>query len=73
MRGLLADDSEWSEALIEASTSASARQLRDMFCSILLFCEVTNPKELFKNHWKDLTDDFLYRMGLDMKNTNVHV
>lgn len=72
-RGLLADDSEWNEALTEASTSASARQLRDMFCSILLFCEVTNPKELFKNYWKDLTDDFLYRMGMEMRNIDVHV
>lgn len=44
-----------------------------MFCSILLFFEVTNPKELLENYWKNLTDDFLYRMGLDMRNTDVHV
>jgi hypothetical protein len=42
--GLLADDNEWHQALEEADVWASGRQLRDMFASMLMFCEVTNPR-----------------------------
>jgi hypothetical protein len=42
--GLLADDNEWHQALEEASLWALGRQLCDMFASMLMFCEVTNPK-----------------------------
>jgi hypothetical protein len=40
--GLLEDDNEWHQALEEASIWASRQQLRDMFASMLMFCEVTN-------------------------------
>jgi hypothetical protein len=42
--GLLADDNEWDQALEEAGVWASERQLRDMFASMLMFCEVMNPR-----------------------------
>jgi hypothetical protein len=42
--GLLADDNEWDQALEESSVWASQRQLHDMFASMLMFCEVTNPR-----------------------------
>ncbi len=48
--GLLADDNEWDQALEEAGVWASGRQLRDMFASMLMFCEVTNPKQLWDAH-----------------------
>ncbi len=41
--GLLADNNEWHQALEEVGLWASWRQLRDMFASMLMFCEVTNP------------------------------
>jgi hypothetical protein len=55
--GLLADDNEWHQALEEASVWASGRQLRDMFASMLMFCEVTNPRQLWDAHWECLSDD----------------
>jgi len=55
--GLLANDNEWDQALEEASVWASGRQLRDMFASMLMFCEVTNPKQLWHAHWESLSDD----------------
>jgi len=42
--GLLADDNEWDQALEEADVWALGRQLRDMFASMLMFCEVTNSR-----------------------------
>ncbi|KAH9555671.1 hypothetical protein CY35_08G127200 [Sphagnum magellanicum] len=44
-------------ALEEAGVWASGRQLRDMFASMLMFCEVTNPKQLWDAHWESLSDD----------------
>jgi hypothetical protein len=55
--GLLADDNEWHQALEEASVWASGRQLHDMFVSMLMFCEVTNPRQLWDAHWESLSDD----------------
>jgi hypothetical protein len=28
-----------------------------MFASMLMFCEVTNPKQLWDAHWESLSDD----------------
>jgi hypothetical protein len=42
--GLLANNNEWHQALEEASVWALGRQLCDMFASMLMFCEVTNPR-----------------------------
>jgi hypothetical protein len=48
--GLLANDNEWDQALEEASVWASGQQLRDMFASMLMFCEVTNLRQLWDAH-----------------------
>nr|XP_027067627.1 uncharacterized protein LOC113693267 [Coffea arabica] len=37
--GLRDDDNEWNEALAEASTWASAKKLRSMYCTILMHSE----------------------------------
>jgi hypothetical protein len=55
--GLLADDNEWHQALEEASVWALGRQLHDMFASMLMFCEVTNPRQLWDAHWESLSND----------------
>jgi hypothetical protein len=55
--GLLANDNEWHQALEEVGVWASRRQLRDMFTSMLMFCEVTNPIQLWDAHWESLSDD----------------
>jgi hypothetical protein len=55
--GLLANDNEWHQALEEANVWASGRQLRDMFASMLMFCEVMNPRQLWDAHWESLSND----------------
>jgi hypothetical protein len=55
--GLFADDNEWHQTLEETDVWASGRQLRDMFASMLMFCEVKNPKQLWDAHWESLSDD----------------
>jgi hypothetical protein len=55
--GLLVDDNEWDQALEEAGVWASGRQLHHMFASMLMFCEVKNPRQLWDAHWESLSDD----------------
>jgi len=43
--------------LEEAGVWALGRQLRDMFASMLMFCEVMNPRQLWDAHWESLSDD----------------
>ncbi|KAK9725314.1 hypothetical protein RND81_05G136000 [Saponaria officinalis] len=59
-RGLLDGDKEWNDALQEASRWANASQLRQLFVTMLLFCEVSEPMQLWENNWTLLSDDVLY-------------
>ncbi len=54
--GLLVDNNKWHQALEEVGLWALGRQLRDMFASMLMFCEVTNPRQLWDAHWEFLSD-----------------
>jgi hypothetical protein len=42
-KGLLEDDAEWSQVLEEATHWVTGAALHDMFASMLMFCEVTDP------------------------------
>ncbi|XP_071705086.1 uncharacterized protein [Rutidosis leptorrhynchoides] len=59
--GLLHDNREWTEAISEAKLWASGAQLRDLFVTMLLFCNITNPLALWEQHWEDLADDILHK------------
>ncbi|XP_076918476.1 uncharacterized protein LOC143578911 [Bidens hawaiensis] len=55
--GLLGDDREWSSAIEEASCWASASELRTLFTHMLLYCDISNPVELWNKHWRKMGDD----------------
>jgi hypothetical protein len=57
--GLLGDDREWSHAMTDAAHWALPYQLRQLFVTILLFCQVTRPAKKF--------DEFAQIMGNDMR------
>ncbi|XP_071740008.1 uncharacterized protein [Rutidosis leptorrhynchoides] len=57
--GLINDDKKWTEAIDEATLWASGSQLRDLFVTILLFCNVSKPLKLWEQHWEALSDDIL--------------
>lgn len=54
---LLDDDNEKDNVLSKASVWAIGNQLRNMFNKILIFCEVTDPNELWNKHWSSLSHD----------------
>ncbi|KAK9669021.1 hypothetical protein RND81_13G103600 [Saponaria officinalis] len=62
--GLLDRDDEWNIALNEAATWSTAHQHRDLFVTLLLFCEVSDPGKLWETHWEKLSDDILPRRSL---------
>ncbi|XP_010451099.1 PREDICTED: uncharacterized protein LOC104733194 [Camelina sativa] len=57
IRGLLDDDKEWHDVLKEVAQWASAYQIRYLFVTLLLYCEVANPRELWNKNWKYLAED----------------
>ena len=59
--GLLNDDKEWTKAISEARMWALGPQLRDLFVTILLFCEVSKPRQLWKENWEALSEDILHK------------
>ncbi|OMO96975.1 DNA helicase PIF1, ATP-dependent [Corchorus olitorius] len=57
--GLLGDDNGWHEVLNEASTWATAFELRQLFVMLLLHCDVADPLELLDDHWLKFADDII--------------
>ncbi|XP_071708683.1 uncharacterized protein [Rutidosis leptorrhynchoides] len=59
--GLINDDREWTTAINEARLWASGAQLRDLFVTILLFCNLRNYcvleiQDILNKHGKSLSD-----------------
>nr|GFA43583.1 ATP-dependent DNA helicase PIF1-like [Tanacetum cinerariifolium] len=57
--GLLNDDKEWTHAIAKASICAMAQKLRDLFVTVLLFCDVSRPLKLWEENWVRLSEDIL--------------
>jgi len=60
--GLLGDDSEWREALREASVWGLAAQMRQLLVTIILFCSVCDAASLFHEFYTYFTDDIEYKI-----------
>ena len=56
--GLLESDREWESLLCDASNTLSSRSIRKLFGVLLVFCEISNPKELFEKHIASWYDDY---------------
>jgi hypothetical protein len=60
-RGLLQDDAEWDQCLSEVAGMQLPRSLRQLFASLLIYNNVTNPGRLWDRHKGALTEDFLHQ------------
>ncbi|XP_024009309.1 uncharacterized protein LOC112084413 [Eutrema salsugineum] len=72
-KGLLDNDKEWHAAMEETNTWATPFQLRQMFVTLLIYCEVGNPKELWKRCWKTLSEDITYRKQAVFTHNNLNL
>ncbi|ONM60681.1 uncharacterized protein [Zea mays] len=72
-RGLLGDDQEWLAAFNEAATWATSSQLRQLFVTMLLYCQVADEYTLFGKVWKYLADDIEYNIRKALNQTNYQI
>ena len=56
--GLLADDTEWQRVLEESVITKICPQIRELFVTILMFCQPANPRALYDEFWTSWVDDF---------------
>ncbi|KAK1383672.1 hypothetical protein POM88_021407 [Heracleum sosnowskyi] len=68
--GLLEDDDEWHDAIKDAAVHQTGSQLRELFVTLLLFCDVSDVRALWDLHWKTFSDDIELRQrrGSSMQN-----
>jgi len=59
-RGLMEDDKEMQRCMDEAIVSASPKQLRQLFCTLLLFNEPNNIELLWSTYKSHLMEDFAH-------------
>ncbi|KAK9075631.1 hypothetical protein SSX86_003957 [Deinandra increscens subsp. villosa] len=65
--GLLDDDTEYIEAIREASYSGSGYYLRSLFATLLMSNSLSRPDFVWDNTWEDLSDDILYKQQKILK------
>lgn len=67
-RGLVGDDMEWFKLFEEAIVWANPFQLRHLFMTVLIHCEVVNGRALFDRFWPSMGEDISYRVSLALGN-----
>lgn len=60
-RGLLEDENQWEKYFIEMSLFKMPVQLRQLFVTILYFCEPKCSAQLWEKFKMDMSEDFLHR------------
>lgn len=66
-RGLLNDDSEYIEAIKEASFLGTGCYLRRLFALLLMSNQLSKPENVWKKTWEYLSDDILHRQRSRLK------
>jgi hypothetical protein len=56
-RGLLSDDKEWYKAFDEAVNWATTSQLRYLFVTMLIFCNLQDETNFYNRNWRKMVDD----------------
>ena len=70
-RGLLNNDGEWDICLREASEIQSGASLRRLFSSMLLFCQMSAPENLWARYRDSICDNLFCRVP-NPTNVRVH-
>ena len=71
--GLLGDDKEWNESILEAAFISTSTQLRQLFILLLLFCNVNDPIKFYNKHRKLMTEDIVHRIQKVFNNRNFKI
>ncbi|XP_035845741.1 uncharacterized protein LOC118492075 [Helianthus annuus] len=65
--GLLDDDNEYIEAILEASFTGSGYYLRSLFCTMLMSESMSRPEFVWEKTFTYLSDDILYKQRRILK------
>ncbi|KAH9114215.1 hypothetical protein LEN26_013061, partial [Aphanomyces euteiches] len=65
--GLMESDAEWDRCLSEATNYQMPRQLRNLFCIILVFCFPSDINKLWNDHFEALSEDYAHRYSNDFR------
>ena len=63
-RGLLQDDNEWYAAFNEAINWATAPQLRNLFVTLLIYCNLQDEQNFFDTNWRKMSEDIEHNLKL---------
>lgn len=69
---LIGDDKEWFNAMNESKLCDSPYKMRNLFTIILVFCEISNPKELWDTFWLFMGEDFAFKLNKTLTELNEH-
>lgn len=61
-RGLLEDDSEWRQCLLEATIMQTGQCLCSLFATLLLFCDPADPVQLWTDFREHICNDLRHRL-----------
>jgi hypothetical protein len=56
-RRLLKDDKEWYDTFCEAANWATTGQLRYLFFTMVLYCNLQDERKFYEHNWRKMTDD----------------
>ncbi|KAM6543032.1 hypothetical protein CsatB_007479 [Cannabis sativa] len=57
--GLLDDDKEWIDCLTEAAIWTTGNELRHLFVTILIHCQVSDARKLWQSNYTTLSEDIV--------------
>jgi hypothetical protein len=58
--GLVVSDDEYDQALLDAALSGTAHQIRELFATLVVDGQPTDPMALWRRHADSMSDDFTY-------------
>lgn len=69
--GLLDDDKEYIDGIIEASHFASAQALRKLFATLLASGSLGRPEVVWDKCWSYISDDILYNRRISLRHPGI--
>ncbi|CAJ0761863.1 8612_t:CDS:2, partial [Entrophospora sp. SA101] len=70
--GLLQNGEEWDQCLAKAAQVQTGSQLRNLFATLLLFCDPVRPENLWEKYFYALSDDMRFQVHDNVENTDIH-
>ncbi|XP_076911702.1 uncharacterized protein LOC143569755 [Bidens hawaiensis] len=71
--GLLDDDNEYVEAIVEASFTGTGYYLRSLFCTLLMSESMSRREFVWETTWTYLSDDILYKQRIVLKHPGLEL